>query len=703
MRDILRKIVMLSVVFSLTAAPITAFAVPAPPTQAERQKAAAAKAKEAEKRKKEAEKAKKAKEKQKAAQAKQKEANAQQAAREKAAAERQKAAAERLKSQEERAAAEQAREEKAKQEYEKYLEEQENPKTELISLFNIGARLGYAALIDKMNGQYMGAGTLDQHSASQQVKGGFGAGIDATYGLEYGHFRFETGLDFRFLNSASNYGFTAQRLDKTYGATYLYLFDNLREARNIFQIGVPVMFGAQFSRYYFLLGAKFHYTLMGNYSHAGQYDIVVNDPSLLEPYGLGIHTLNGQTDAPMRFAVPDLSLAAEIGIDLDEWLQKQPDKKKRANTKPGERLPFGREHVHYRAALFAEYSVLNHNATPKADPVTFAADNAYVQKTNTLLAMNGDTKLNNLFVGAKFIVQFEVPGKKARPVAPPASYAIYSVVDAKTNQPLANAYAETRETATGKVVMHDKKIGAKGLRQKHQPGAYSVDVTADGYYKATQSFDITEHGETQYVTIAIRPCPVFRARVTNAETGALVPATIQIFAQGADEPAFSLATDTVNGTVRQLLNENSAYRLVIAQMGYEAVERPIYNVGDSMNIALRPIKKGEKFVIKNLFFATNKTQILSISEQSLNDLFQYLDRNPEVRIRIIGHTDNVGRDDANKKLSEGRAKAVRANLIERGIAPERLQAEGRGESQPIDTNDTEEGRQNNRRVEIEIL
>ena len=77
--------------------------------------------------------------------------------------------------------------------------------------------------------------------------------------------------------------------------------------------------------------------------------------------------------------------------------------------------------------------------------------------------------------------------------------------------------------------------------------------------------------------------------------------------------------------------------------------------------------------------------------------------NTEINIRIIGHTDNVGSDAANQRLSEGRAAAVRADLIERGIAPERLQAEGRGESQPVDTNDTEEGRQNNRRVEIEIL
>ena len=138
-------------------------------------------------------------------------------------------------------------------------------------------------------------------------------------------------------------------------------------------------------------------------------------------------------------------------------------------------------------------------------------------------------------------------------------------------------------------------------------------------------------------------------------------------------------------------------------MGYDTIDLAIANIGDSLNIQLTPVKKGEVFIVKNLHFATNKTRILSISEEALQDLYMYLARNPQVRIRIIGHTDNVGKDAANQKLSEGRANAVMADLIERGISADRLQAEGRGETQPIDTNDTEEGRQNNRRVEIEIL
>lgn len=716
MKNIFRNILIASVVLSLNCAPIVAYAMPepAPAAQNDKAKAAAQKKKEAEKRKKEAEKAKAQREKQKAAEAKKREAEKKKAAtakenakkqaeRDKAAAERAKAAEERAEAQAKKEAEQKAKEEKAIRDYEKYQERLENPRTEVISYFNLGLRLGYAAMMDKINGSYMGAGTLNQSNALQQLKGGPGVGLDVTYNLEYGHFLFETGLDFRFLNSTSAYGFQATRLDRTYGATYTYLFDNLREMRNMLEIGIPVMFGAQFSRYYFLLGAKVHYGLPMGYSHKGQYDIVVDDPAYIDPYGMGIYDLNGETSQKMSFKQPDISLAAEVGLDLDEWMQAQPDKKaKKAKVKPGQRLPFGREHIHYRVALFAEYGVLNTNGTPKANPVDFDAKAVEVKNSNTLLAMNGDTKLNNLFVGAKFAIQFEVPGKKERPVPPPPAYAIYSVVDSETNQPLEKALIETRATESGKIAMREKQITPKGLRQKHALGNFTVDVKAENYYPATQTFDIEEVGTTEYVTIAMRHRPVLRVRVTNKETGLAVPATVQILRADVADPAYNLATDSATGATKQMLEEGPKYSIHIAQMGYDTLDMAIANIGDSLNIQLVPVKKGEVFIVKNLFFATNKTRILSRSEEALNDLYMYLARNPQVRIKIIGHTDSVGKDEANQKLSDGRANEVMKDLIERGISADRLQAEGRGETQPIDTNDTEEGRQNNRRVEIEI-
>ena len=87
----------------------------------------------------------------------------------------------------------------------------------------------------------------------------------------------------------------------------------------------------------------------------------------------------------------------------------------------------------------------------------------------------------------------------------------------------------------------------------------------------------------------------------------------------------------------------------------------------------------------------------------MSDLATFLLENPSVTIHITGHTDAVGTDEANQILSEGRANAVRNDLIQRGVAAERMTAEGKGEKEPVADNDTEEGRQLNRRVEFVII
>jgi outer membrane protein OmpA-like peptidoglycan-associated protein len=88
----------------------------------------------------------------------------------------------------------------------------------------------------------------------------------------------------------------------------------------------------------------------------------------------------------------------------------------------------------------------------------------------------------------------------------------------------------------------------------------------------------------------------------------------------------------------------------------------------------------------------------------LQDVIRIMKEHPDLRIRIIGHTDNIGSEEYNMKLSLKRAEAVKKYLVEKGgIDPGRLETEGRGETEPIDTNDTEEGRARNRRIEFEII
>ncbi len=116
-----------------------------------------------------------------------------------------------------------------------------------------------------------------------------------------------------------------------------------------------------------------------------------------------------------------------------------------------------------------------------------------------------------------------------------------------------------------------------------------------------------------------------------------------------------------------------------------------------------PLPMSAPIILKNVFFDTGSANLRSESFSELGKLKQLLLDYPTMEIEISGHTDNVGTDDANQKLSEDRAHAVYDYLIGHGIQKTRLAYKGFGESQPIGTNETEEGRQVNRRTEFVII
>ncbi|MDQ2720094.1 MAG: OmpA family protein [Bacteroidota bacterium] len=109
------------------------------------------------------------------------------------------------------------------------------------------------------------------------------------------------------------------------------------------------------------------------------------------------------------------------------------------------------------------------------------------------------------------------------------------------------------------------------------------------------------------------------------------------------------------------------------------------------------------FVLDNVEFDFGKSTLRPQSYQSLDDLVDYLKRKPNERIEIGGHTDNVGTDAKNLVLSLERAKSIVSYLIAKGIDNSRLVAKGYGADEPIEENNTEEGRQKNRRTEVKIL
>ena len=112
---------------------------------------------------------------------------------------------------------------------------------------------------------------------------------------------------------------------------------------------------------------------------------------------------------------------------------------------------------------------------------------------------------------------------------------------------------------------------------------------------------------------------------------------------------------------------------------------------------------GTKIVLKNIFFDFAKATLRSSSFPELDRLYSLLQEYPKMRIEIGGHTDNRGSKALNVKLSAARAKAVVDYLIKKGISTSRLESKGYAFDQPIATNKTDEGRQQNRRVEFKVL
>ncbi len=115
------------------------------------------------------------------------------------------------------------------------------------------------------------------------------------------------------------------------------------------------------------------------------------------------------------------------------------------------------------------------------------------------------------------------------------------------------------------------------------------------------------------------------------------------------------------------------------------------------------LRQGDTVRLKNIYFEFDRSELMPRSFVELGKLAKILRENPTMQIEVIGHTDSDGSDDYNQKLSESRARTVVAWLRKQGIRAERLRSRGAGERQPVSTNETDAGRQQNRRVEFVVL
>lgn len=120
----------------------------------------------------------------------------------------------------------------------------------------------------------------------------------------------------------------------------------------------------------------------------------------------------------------------------------------------------------------------------------------------------------------------------------------------------------------------------------------------------------------------------------------------------------------------------------------------------SVNVDLEPVQLGKAYRMKDIYYESSSADLTAESKKVLDEFTEFLLENPNIKVKIQGHTDDVGSDAFNLTLSENRAHSVYNYLVSKGISSSRLSYKGYGETQPVDTNDTEVGRAMNRRTEF---
>jgi outer membrane protein OmpA-like peptidoglycan-associated protein len=202
----------------------------------------------------------------------------------------------------------------------------------------------------------------------------------------------------------------------------------------------------------------------------------------------------------------------------------------------------------------------------------------------------------------------------------------------------------------------------------------------------------------------------FKGVVFDKETNNRLEAKFELTDLSTGKSVSRSTSDPVTGEFLLALPLDREYGLNVSKPGYLFYSDHFELRGENSktkpfiyNVPLQPIRVGETVILRNIFFDTDKFELKDESRSELARLISLLKSNPQISIEISGHTDNHGTADHNIVLSKNRAEAVYNYLILNGIAKERLSYSGFGMTRPIDTNDTEAGRANNRRTEFKVV
>lgn len=234
--------------------------------------------------------------------------------------------------------------------------------------------------------------------------------------------------------------------------------------------------------------------------------------------------------------------------------------------------------------------------------------------------------------------------------------------------------------------------------------AYFATDKAGGYGRMDiYEFELYEGARPQ-------PMTYMKGHVFDDETGEALPASFELIDLETGNTLQQAHSDPIMGDFLVVIPLKVSLALNVSSPGYLFFSehfsiQDAYGISDPylMNIAMQAVRSGESVVLKNVFFDTGSFKLRPESKAELDRLSAFLDNNTTIKVEISGHTDNIGTYDDNLDLSENRAASVAEYLMGKGVDPGRISYKGYADTRPVDTNDTPEGRANNRRTEFTII
>ena len=293
---------------------------------------------------------------------------------------------------------------------------------------------------------------------------------------------------------------------------------------------------------------------------------------------------------------------------------------------------------------------------------------------------------------------------------PPRGHLIGTVVNAESGEAIGGAIIQYK-SLNGETPQATNTTGdfrSYGIA----PGKEVTLTVTHPDYKSNKVTKVVEKPEEYEVEVKLEPVAkmgIIGGTVINQDGDPIEGASVKLTG-----PKTRSVTTSATGKFDEKMREGE-YTIAVTKEGFLTGGRDVEVRGDKevqVEITLKPepeeklveVKEDRIQINERVYFETGKAKILPRSFNVLDQVASVLLENPRIeKIRVEGHTDDVGADDYNLELSQDRASSVRTYLIEQGISPERLVAKGFGEQKPLVPNTSKRNRSLNRRVEFKIV